>query len=887
MLASFGDQPLEVFKNNKVFVYLSEKKSPYEQFLTELYTVCSNRLNWVTQYFPNYTMHDIGHVVRVADYMTDFVEDKMDEISDIHLAMILCAGLMHDVGMIPFGNEDKQFISDAMNNEGKTQAQAELDFQNYVRKNHAARVEKVFNERPFDTLFADFKGSKVVEDLSKICRSHTEEIDWMLNNIELEHSFRSGSYNPQQIALLLKLGDNLDFDGRRAPEYMAKTLEITGFSKSEWDKHTPVVNYEKVIRIARGEYIIKFEGNTDDTCVFRNTLKHIRWLEKEAERISKISKKYQDKYAFEIQKLQNDVTANGYKSSKLEFQLDYNKVLNLLMGEHIYSSKKDGLRELLQNAIDAVMVMNEKLSSDPMSSYNPMIIVEMDREKDELRIKDNGIGMTKDILKSYFFKIGESYYSSDDFKSKKGKYNPIGHFGIGFMSCFMLSDVVKLETKAPKGPDLVYEFDKDCDFTIEKTDTNDDTGISDHGTWVTLEYGKVFPEVFADEDDLIKYIRKLVITDNFNLYVKPSDGELTKIGRPVNLHKDLLEISNDSFDVKYSISGEPLCISSIQDLNDHKGFTNIIFCDNDEELFEFEDASYALLSDIVTGAMEFELEYESDDPNVTSYDIKELIKYLHNNKQIFLADTIKLLKTYLKVKKIESDVLEEELLKLLFENDGFELVTYPIIVDAGALDFYLKVKDSFAGKKFRVNGTTKIDNSYFDFTYFSILKRKDLEIPRGKFFDMVTYVVDNSEVENKAEYDSAKDYPFEPVNLGNEVWHIGEDGYWIAEKNVDVLRRVPAVRIYMNGILVREERPIFPYLLQGTEFDYLEVNVKSREYTLNVARSRFDDESRKKIGSNVIAMIYDDLLEQKNTAKENTDSPMSDVVEKFKEKIIL
>ena len=39
--------------------------------------------------------------------------------------------------------------------------------------------------------------------------------------------------------------------------------------------------------------------------------------------------------------------------------MDYNAVTNLLMGEHIYGDKKYGLRELIQNSIDACKTMEE------------------------------------------------------------------------------------------------------------------------------------------------------------------------------------------------------------------------------------------------------------------------------------------------------------------------------------------------------------------------------------------------------------------------------------------------------------------------------------------------------------------------------------------------
>ncbi|MCJ7983215.1 hypothetical protein MUB16_01550 [Priestia sp. OVL9] len=43
--------------------------------------------------------------------------------------------------------------------------------------------------------------------------------------------------------------------------------------------------------------------------------------------------------------------------------------------------------------------------------------------------------------------LGSSYYSSDDFLLKGYNYTPIGNYGIGFLSCFMLSEKVMVKTK--------------------------------------------------------------------------------------------------------------------------------------------------------------------------------------------------------------------------------------------------------------------------------------------------------------------------------------------------------------------------------------------------------------------------------------------------------
>lgn len=65
-------------------------------------------------------------------------------------------------------------------------------------------------------------------------------------------------------------------------------------------------------------------------------------------------------------------------------------------------------------------------------------------------IRDNGIGMTDEILEKYFLNIGVSYYQSQEYKDENLLYKPLGFFGIGFLACFMLSDEIWIKTSSYK-----------------------------------------------------------------------------------------------------------------------------------------------------------------------------------------------------------------------------------------------------------------------------------------------------------------------------------------------------------------------------------------------------------------------------------------------------
>lgn len=79
-------------------------------------------------------------------------------------------------------------------------------------------------------------------------------------------------------------------------------------------------------------------------------------------------------------------------------------------------------------------------------AYQPHISIHFDSKKRILSIKDNGIGMDMSSIKNYVTKISNSYYQSKEFQSELVDYIPISNFGIGILSCFMVSDAINIDS---------------------------------------------------------------------------------------------------------------------------------------------------------------------------------------------------------------------------------------------------------------------------------------------------------------------------------------------------------------------------------------------------------------------------------------------------------
>ncbi|MDE7044592.1 MAG: ATP-binding protein, partial [Acetatifactor sp.] len=95
------------------------------------------------------------------------------------------------------------------------------------------------------------------------------------------------------------------------------------------------------------------------------------------------------------------------------------------------------------------------------------IVLEIEEGR-RLVFSDNGQGLTEDEIHQFLAVIGES--SKRNPKDGRIRTDYIGRFGIGLLSCFMVSDEIRMRTKSCKGDSPVLEWrgKPDGTYTISK-----------------------------------------------------------------------------------------------------------------------------------------------------------------------------------------------------------------------------------------------------------------------------------------------------------------------------------------------------------------------------------------------------------------------------------
>ena len=350
-------------------------------------------------------------------------------------------------------------------------------------------------------------------ELALICQSHNEDFEWISKEIHSETIKGEYSLNAQYIAVLLRIADYLDMDAQRAPLYLYKYLNPTDYSDLEWRQHFDIDNYTKIVLNEKtGQKKILFIGSSKEPAVHRKLLKYFDDINKELLNAVNLCQLFgKDIYLLNVYPhIINNIKPDGFTFSDYKLELNYKAITNLLMGENIYGDKKYGLREIVQNSIDACKTMEETAQTHEnfiFQKYEPIIIIALNKEKQSITILDNGSGMNVEILKKYFLNVGVSYYNSDAYNLQGREYSPIGHYGIGFLSCFMLSDKVEVRTKHIEENKIIkIEFEKNSEYICLTYEDKSKT----QGTEIVLDYEQ-FMSIFPNGISEIKSF----VEDNF------------------------------------------------------------------------------------------------------------------------------------------------------------------------------------------------------------------------------------------------------------------------------------------------------------------------------------------------------------------------------------
>ena len=391
-----------------------------------------------------------------------------------------------------------------------------LVVQLYLRPEHWKGVLRV--KRDFEGLFQGHLKKRFIcgmEGIAEICMCHGQSVKHILQLSYCADGMAGDKYHPRFIAFMLRLGDSLDLDNGRFPMWFVRevalnrhfipklsllhfrkheaishllitpeAIEITAHCVSEQvggeekNEHKREVLEERARRESYGVASLVYEWTEALREECRNILLH--WSEIAPPNFGN------PPACPQITIYVDDIEYTA-ENQHLQMRMPHERAMKLLEGTSIYEGSYAGIREMLQNAIDASLLqlwsdllqnkysfyglsknrvkegldlwdMRDKAQASIFGNYDIMVEVIEDRILGQVIVvvKDKGIGITKEEMK-YIAEIGSSKEKNERLKkmmeSMPAWLKPSGIFGIGLQSVFQMTDCIEFYTRQHNAPE--------------------------------------------------------------------------------------------------------------------------------------------------------------------------------------------------------------------------------------------------------------------------------------------------------------------------------------------------------------------------------------------------------------------------------------------------
>lgn len=156
------------------------------------------------------------------------------------------------------------------------------------------------------------------------------------------------------------------------------------------------------------------------------------------------------------------------------FQVDLRGIVDLF-SHHLYSSPRVYVRELLQNAVDAISARRLAEPDAPAS-------ITLSTDGATLSVTDTGIGLAPDQVRTLLATIGRSS-KRDDWGFSRHEF--IGQFGVGLLATFLVADTVEVHSRAAGHPVVRWTAESGGSYVVA-VDVEPQSTLPAVGTTVTL-----------------------------------------------------------------------------------------------------------------------------------------------------------------------------------------------------------------------------------------------------------------------------------------------------------------------------------------------------------------------------------------------------------------
>lgn len=530
-------------KSTKIWKYLNDTDNMYAERAICFVNHITPILKSIQEVFPLYTRHDAHHGYRVLTRMEQVIKSdclkkgKRLSFKNIEAFLLICSAYAHDLGMAVFPNEKEDLL-------GQLGIKSDSDWrsnsllQSHLREKHSERGG-VFINGNYEIL--KFPKS-LVSHLNLLMKAHNMTI----NEIDSELSGRMAGGDSEidirQLACILCVADSLEFSETRILEGVIDLLNDR--IKNTEDKEALKSYQENMKHLCIGDNLaisnkdkrIIVSGSFDDAEVLNLAHKTIDYIEDWVRMYLDLDYRSSLKrLSIQGDLVERNLTILGSDFVRLGIRIKKDHIINLISSNTTWNNHSVAIKELLQNSVEACRY--RLFHSSDADNYSPLIKVVINKKEREIRLTDNGCGMSRNTILNNFLTVGNS--RSLDSAYSHGSFKSLARFGIGFWSVFTISndaDIISAPFEYLRNNDNTSDQVKGLQFSVSVSEFKDYSLFKEisgiPGTSITLN---IKPEISLDE--LVSGLNSMLICsaipieiwNDDELYLVPSNVELPSL----------------------------------------------------------------------------------------------------------------------------------------------------------------------------------------------------------------------------------------------------------------------------------------------------------------------------------------------------------------------
>lgn len=356
----------------------------------------------------------------------------------------------------------------------------------FIRRHHARLAHEIalkgFPGKDNPLQFAEGLDHRHKQLIGLIARSHGLDLRICMDYVESAYGIKTRKYiNGIHIIflmILLRLADYLQIDNSRTSGTLLKLKTFASpFSENEHHTHLAIDYIDSEYQNDPERIFV--HASPEDSSMYLKIRHLLQDIQHEfdmswavlGELYGNMENKPEIKYRRISSNLQEESfhTQQVYVPDTFHFRSN-TELIKLLIAPLYGNDPRYGVRELLQNALDACKErkIHEKKGQH---DYKEEIEIRVSKEPSGdtfFEIRDNGVGMTVTIIKDYFLTAGASYRNSFEwqktFTDAEGSsiVNRSGQFGVGVLAAFLIGQHIYVETRNIH-TDTGYKFFADLD----------------------------------------------------------------------------------------------------------------------------------------------------------------------------------------------------------------------------------------------------------------------------------------------------------------------------------------------------------------------------------------------------------------------------------------